>query len=167
MFDALPSWSSRPRYNHSTHGTNVCLVTQMRMPHLPFGKLLLQGVHKRAIDTIDIYVLLATRAEAAAWQAYLENDILPEAAPGARYAPHGTWVLEELVEVATLREVLREGHSDLAVGAVKKFVGLVAARRRGCELAWLMDIDSVPIRRFSWGEAFELSGKLLAAGLSR
>jgi hypothetical protein len=138
---------------------------------------MLQAVHAHALDRVRIFLALTDASEAAAWAAYATN-----ATSAAQLAAHTPLIFTQLAQTSAsafakrmslfgkgqkLHHLVRGQWCNLGFGEqrlmahIKKFHALVEAGERGCEVTWLLDCESLPLRPFAWREVFSRFGKLL------
>ena len=181
----LMAWTRRPR----AHDRACVLMPAFRGSFTRLA-LLLASLNQRAEDTVPLYVILTDSDEVRDWRNYCSQRhgraVTPSAVP--MLAPHKTLRLVEdldpgLMSAAKLSAALegREERSQLqarrnssapicrwdgfharqVIGSLKKLLGASRLAVSGCEVAWVMDSESLPLRRFRFGEAFRHNHTLL------
>lgn len=164
-----PAWDSRP---DAATQLPSCLLIPSHEKHFKKAKMLLQGIDLYALDKVPVFLMLSSPAEGAAWQSFAQQ------VRGAPMANHTVLNLEEAltaegVAVGNVSVLLeRIGSSEKhdcvlgtgmgkGIGGVKKLMGARhLGNAHGCEVVWAMDCDSMPMRQFSFEEAFSRLGKV-------
>ena len=146
-----------PRYQDRRFGFDICLVVPAYRRHFGFARELLLRIRERAVDQVPIHLIVTTDEERQQWLALEGRHQL---------APHFTLAFEQWLAASNTSASQLLHRSSVLLSGTKKLYALRHVYKvHGCELAWVMDADSLPLRRFSFGEAFSRFGKLMVAGL--
>ena len=168
------AWRKRPIGPERT-----CLLTPAHSGHFENLALFLASLHRRALDTVPLYVVLDDRAQTRQWSDYLSRraraagaDTLEPLAPAVVLTLHDDLEprlpdSDQLLAALEIRAADQPCHWDgyqprQIVGALKKIYGAAHLAVAGnCELVWVLDCDSLPLRSFHFGEIFRHAHTLL------
>jgi len=164
-------WELRPA---ARTALPACVLTPTKEKHYRHAKRLLRSIHLHALDRVPLFVILSSESEVPAWTAVTAGKgpvlaphvaltlegVMREAEPGELDAAQGNFsaVLDKIERADSSRCHLGAGFGR-GIGGVKKLYGARhLGEKFGCEVVWVMDCESLPMRTFSFVEAFSRLG---------
>ena len=147
------------------------LVPAYRPAFNDLGRLV-SGVQDLSLDmeTVRLFAILSNSNEVADFR----REYVQQSAALSFLALDGLLHRHTSANVTTMQRLQRMfGRGCLeqrrTVPSIKKFVGLAELHRAGCEYAWILDSESVPLRRFRFATIFdenEANPRILATNKS-